>query len=186
MVIFSQPIRQNKSFKCTSLLTNIKYVETLFLSLWSKSKITISRLWLNLFSTGIPLTRTFEVDWTKQKFVISRPPLRMDVVNSLICAGNAPERLNTEPNFQPDMHTRSRGITTTNHTKASTPGGLCALKQLSPLLWVLITICLCSNSRSAFHLNKSVPYLHAFLSHLQDLALPVAALITWHLIQLLI
>lgn len=100
--------------------------------------------------------------------------------------GNAPERLNTEPNFQPDMHTRSRGITTTNHTKASTPGGLCALKQLSPLLWVLITICLCSNSRSAFHLNKSVPYLHAFLSHLQDLALPVAALITWHLIQLLI
>lgn len=85
-MIFSQPIRQNKSFKCTSLLTNIKYVETLFLSLWSKSKITISRLWLNLFSTGIPLTRTFEVDWTKQKFVISRPPLRMDVVNSLICA----------------------------------------------------------------------------------------------------
>lgn len=99
--------------------------------------------------------------------------------------GNAPERLNTDPNFQPDTHTRSKRNHNNQSYKSFSTWGLCVLKQLSPLLRVLITICL-SYSRSAFHLNKSDPYLHAFLSHLQDLALPVAALITWHLIQPLI
>lgn len=83
-------------------------------------------------------------------------------------AGNAPERLNTAPNFQPDTHgTEGLRQSSTQSYKSTHTWVLGALKPPS----VLITICLSSNSRSMLHLNKSDLYLHAFVSHLQDLTL---------------